>query len=421
MNVDQLLSAQREASKLADIARIIGPELREQMQGLATLREQEWLQEAVRQQRELAQMLRERTQLREIIDGARIASQTQRMVEELKAASLLGQHLSAFHADIVDRIRREVEMWSHLYRGFSFEASEIARLSASVQTWHESFTAVAARLSVLDIPNLYPNLSSLLLEPGYAYGAFARGVWEEFDGDGVREAVISASLSLTERHVSVGMESAIEVAGGIAEGEDTTDTKLIVNIFERQHGEIITASGLVISSSVDDLLNAVPTARLIRRSLDIADLAMTINEAAQVRGDDEVFRLTTRYAQAQNQLPWVAARNRTELGLVVDCLYFMLYEGTGEASRLTPRYVTQDECGSIWTVKHLRSKWLRHDPNRGEPGKQRASWRTIGTTLSRLGLNCIPATPDEYLHLQEAVLRDVEDFLRRLHDRISES
>src|SRR5207249_3638561 len=120
--------------------------------------------------------------------------------------------------------------------------------------------------------------------------------------------------------------------------------------------------------------------------------------------------------ESYNNLPWIAIRDEESFGNFVDCLYFILYEAAGKDNlRFLKGGLTKDEdCTIIWTIKHLRNKYLRHDPDHGTLKDIEKSWQDLAGKFALLGLSHLPISISDYQHLQQRLLQEVEQFLKRL-------
>lgn len=161
---------------------------------------------------------------------------------------------------------------------------------------------------------------------------------------------------------------------------------------------------------------------LLGKVHSVLRLIAECNQAAQVTGKQEVFKPTTQIMMAFADAPMIIATNKNRLADLVDCLYFMLYEGAGKDNL---RYLTSqgghlesDECEAVWAIKVLRNKWLRHDPDHGDQAKIRKSWVDLRDYLQWLGVCGIPHQRHEFMRLQMGLLSKVEEMLVKLLTRL---
>ena len=66
----------------------------------------------------------------------------------------------------------------------------------------------------------------------------------------------------------------------------------------------------------------------------------------------------------------------------MDTLYFLIYEGSGNAKRLT-ELMTDEELTTVWWIKTLRTS-IRHDVDHGDERKSKRKHLEIGEVYSAL-------------------------------------
>jgi len=107
----------------------------------------------------------------------------------------------------------------------------------------------------------------------------------------------------------------------------------------------------------------------------------------------------------------------------VDCLYFLLYEGAGKDNlrflKENGGVLEENECNLIWSIKHLRNKWLCHDPDHGKESDIKKSWGQLGAVLEDMGLHSLPTTPCDFRVLHRALLSRTQQFLRTIAQRLA--
>jgi hypothetical protein len=210
------------------------------------------------------------------------------------------------------------------------------------------------------------------------------------------------------------VDSLADIADDVPESVAETHPP-IVNLFQIQKEELLARGDLIVVVSSTELVETSPAALTAKRARTIVELAIHINRTAKLAGDEEIFKPTTSYIEAQNLLQWVVVTSERELGALIDALYIMLYEAAGSDDLRYLDLIGKDECQVVWTVKHLRNKLLRHDPDHGANSSQNRSWEQLRQALSWLGLNTLPRATNEYRHMQDRLMREVEAFLERIY------
>jgi hypothetical protein len=78
------------------------------------------------------------------------------------------------------------------------------------------------------------------------------------------------------------------------------------------------------------------------------------------------------------------------------------------------------DCDFIWCIKHLRNKWLRHDPDHGKESDIRKSWKEVSDKFIWLGLNHTPIQEKDFRLLHRFLLKEAESFLKKLLEKLIE-
>jgi len=123
-------------------------------------------------------------------------------------------------------------------------------------------------------------------------------------------------------------------------------------------------------------------ARISYLGYAITEQIYKINSICEKNGQDPVFKPTSQTMRACAIIPSLIARNETEFNLLIDYLFFLLYEGSGTAKRLTS-ITNKSLLDPLWKVKHLRLA-ARHDIDHGskrEIEKKRAKIRDTYVSL----------------------------------------
>src|SRR6185503_16705301 len=114
-----------------------------------------------------------------------------------------------------------------------------------------------------------------------------------------------------------------------------------------------------------------------------------LNQSQHFVGAPEVFPPTTAMLSAIASLLYRQVRSKDDLGIAVDALYVLLYEGSGEAKRII-QWLPLEACEALWTLKQLRNVWLRHDPEHGKSVDQKKKWDKLREGFGFLGVSQLP-------------------------------
>ena len=149
---------------------------------------------------------------------------------------------------------------------------------------------------------------------------------------------------------------------------------------------------------------------------DLVRLVYELNLYVQSSGrGEELFKPTNRSVHASLILPNLVASNDQEFGDIVDNLFFMLYEGSGTANRLTP-LLTDSELRPLWIVKHLRL-YHRHDVEHGQDiGKK---LREAGIAFEELIGSPQPISAADWKRAQLALYGKLVSMLKIIYDRLN--
>jgi len=289
--------------------------------------------------------------------------------------------------------------------------------------WESSMSRVLGSMSDIGLLDRYPVFSDRLLQPYNYYSEFARETYERLEEsvDDVENVALSASLVLADEEVSDAADFLVETIEEPSEEQQLGEEPPKLNLLELQRADLIVIGDIRADSSYDDLILLSPSARIAQMARSINQAVIDCNHIARVAGLGEIFKPTTAAMEAHNTLPWVIAQDKITFGSIVDCLYIMLYEAAGNKNlRFTP-YVEDKDCTVIWTLKHLRNKWLRHDADHGSDGEIRKSRQQLKEALESLRAATMPMTGDQYRQLQQELLSQTLAFLETLKGKLTET
>jgi hypothetical protein len=348
------------------------------------------------------------------------------------------------------RIREEVERWSVTERwldeqvrtqrwldeqALSRRNLETSLLGFSMAAYESSLSHVLRTIEQRHALDRQGTLGALLLQPLHSYSEYARDAVTRHSeaAEPMEMAVTEAGVTLAASQVEEGSELmaalAKENTGGDSEGDrgyglvEAAETGLIVPIqtpirgfFLAQEAEL-RANGLVLVSAprvsvhLDDLSQHAKRARVQR---EFARLIHACNEAAQFRGDSQVFIPSNQLLLYFNELGWIHAEDRDGLGKLVDCLFFALYEAGGKSQPRYRKYLRIDDCGVVEVVTQLRHKILRHDIEQGAAQGLPFQWQDLAEAVGLLGAEWLPYTAEEHLAIHDRLLGAAIDFLQAL-------
>ena len=111
-------------------------------------------------------------------------------------------------------------------------------------------------------------------------------------------------------------------------------------------------------------------------------------------------------------IPTTVAPQEDSFLEIVDSLYFLLYEGSGSAKRLTDR-VAVDRLEALWLLKHLRLG-ARHDVDHGSANDAQKKSEQVGAAYCELVGRRSLKTREEFLQAQRALYQRLIDMLESI-------
>jgi|SRR5579859_5845030 len=149
-----------------------------------------------------------------------------------------------------------------------------------------------------------------------------------------------------------------------------------------------------------------PTQKLAK---EIADLIYLVNESAATKSGADIFKMTNKSSKALTQIG-AACKNESDFGVLVDDLYFLVYEGSGDCRRLPtpPPEFAMD-------IKFLRTH-LRHDLDHGDNTEVARKRKRAGAVFKNYtGKKSLgECGPDELLAAQVRLLTGLKKMLEQL-------
>lgn len=326
---------------------------------------------------------------------------------------------------------QEFARWRGLLDGpTALMGSAQSALAQAGLTWGGGMSLVLDGLASSSILQVSELAAARLLRPAVVYTDFVkatkrriRTVEKGRSTDGSKTVRrLEVSLRFTEGQFldAAGLLAAMLTEGSEADSAPSPERPLIGP--KRQQAEFLKAAG---DDDVATVAAQSTAAGIAATAREVLRIIARCNELRSVAGLDVVFTPTTRVLEVFADFPWLVAVDRSSFGDVLDCLYFLLYEGAGKDNlRFTKKTggpLEDSDCAVIWRIKHLRNKWLRHDVEHGAAGAIRKSYEQLAGHLKALGLDGPPRTAQQFLTLQRALLAETLSFLQTLQGRLEAS
>lgn len=296
---------------------------------------------------------------------------------------------------------------------------DLPSLRLPTLVWSSNLSQAIESLTGINLMMRHQLLSERMLEPYVAMGQF-----------------LQATGQLLERAVTEEMKNALEGSLLLAQEQSITSTAFLQGTLQRPQGrqriipqpplnslgvqqaELLKSESVPTNPDYETLLSLSPSAAVQRQASRVLSLVAACNDAALILNSssgEHIFKPTNRVLASYAQLPWIAVVDRATLGSFIDGLFFIFYEGAGSQKLRFTSYLGDAECRVIWALKHLRNRFLRHDPEHGAPTDIRRAWAELREDFVWLGVTQVPPqTPEVYQLIQQRMLNELEQFLSRL-------
>ena len=350
------------------------------------------------------------------------------MAKQIGQMRSLCDSIIAPHKVFQDQMHRQLTMFeemksrSSIMDAFKFD---MPQLSHTMLAWNVASIGLANRMKDVGLLARHEELSVRLLSAPSAFATFVRHTSDRLStasNPGIT-ARLRSSLSLAE-HQLLGIADGISAFVAVPEDDEAPEGKRNLNAPFLQQDELI--SGEPPFGESDTLALAAPsfTTRAVEHSRRVLELITQCNEAGKTSQHGvEFFKPTTRMLTVFSDLPWVSATDKSKFCEVLDCLYFIFYEGAGKDNlRFLDKHggpLTDSDCDLIWCIKHLRNKWSRHDADHGNDREIKRSWHELAARFSWLGLSEHPTNAQHFQQLQCKLLELAMDFLLCILNKLS--
>lgn len=324
--------------------------------------------------------------------------------------------------NIVYNFKKNINTWHKLIDSNQISSNQYQSESlTALITWDNSATKIFNHLIDSKLFQSKPILAERLLEPLTVYTDFSTKTIAELKINKSTKnfKALRASLHLVETQLLSATDILSKITE-IPEDNESVSSSRSLLLPDSQQEELIS---LVETGDEDEqaLIGSSFTAKLSSDTRDVLELIIQCNEIAKLSAQTEIFKPTTKLLEAFAHLPWLSANNKSTVAIVVDCLYFIFYEGAGKDKL---RYLNShggvlndNDCDFIWCIKHLRNKWLRHDPDHGKQSAIDKSWRELSAKLNWLGIN-YPTEEQDFRNLHHRLIQEAKIFLDKIIEKL---
>lgn len=370
-------------------------------------------------------MQREHRLFAEFARPPRILDDVTNQIAQMRA---LRESITAPYQTFQEMIRSQTSVFEELsarVAALDTIKFSIPQFSQATFAWDIAFIGLANRMNDIGLLAQRERLSARLFEVPSAYADFVRHTTERLAADPAPDiaARLRGSLNLAE-HQLLGIADAISAFIAVPEDDEEPDsTRALDAPFTQQH-ELLSYEFVEDENDTAALTAVSPTAQTVQRGRRVLELVTQCNEAGKTSAFGvEIFKPTTRLMTVFSDLPWLSATDRLRFGEVLDCLYFIFYEGAGKDNlRFLDKHggpLTDTDCDLIWCIKHLRNKWFRHDADHGKEKEIHKSWAELAAKFRWLGLVEHPTDTRHFQHLHHKLLELAEEFLVRILNKLT--
>jgi hypothetical protein len=366
---------------------------------------------------------------RRLLDDLRSSSQlTEVLRNEMVDLHTLGETLTAPYRALHDIMRSQGAIFERLSDQVTMLNATALNSSRGIQdmfTWNVASIGLATRMNEIGLSAQREMLSARLFEVPNTYAAFAQRTVERFASNPSQEVCVrlGASLDLAERQM-LGISEALRDFIVVPDDDERPSEIRILNAPFVQQDELLACHGVADGNDSEAIMKASTSMRIVQLARRVLKLVNQCNEAGRVSVScAEIFRPTTRLMEVYSDLPWIVATDQCRFADVVDCLYFIFYEGAGKDNlRFLDKHggpLTNTDCELVWHIKRLRNKWTRHDADHGKEADIQKSRHELAATFRYLGLGEYPTDSYHFQQLHERLLVLAEQLLMHILSQLT--
>ena len=344
--------------------------------------------------------------------------------------------LPAVHLEAIDRIQEDLRHSVDLHEltTLSRQQSELLdRIQASAVSFssitdqasdlegaaQQSFSRLADSLAHIEactaVSGVHESWIEAATRPAAAFELFVseqRRLIGEISGS----LTLRNRLEFTDSAAGLLEEatSAVELALLMTEGKpaEARSAQWELNLFSRL-GQTVRPEDFAESDfDAEERVEESPEAKVVELGKRIVRLVYDLNTEAEREGRERPFKPTNKGLRACMIIPTQVAIEDRLFGTVVDQLYFLLYEGSGDAKRLKSQ-TAKDRLGPLWRLKHLRLGF-RHDLDHGGQAGSRKKSSQVGDAFRGLIGMSIPKSSQDWCRAQIALYEGLVEMLERI-------
>ena len=350
------------------------------------------------------------------------------LAKSFEIPSILSE-LSPFSKMLAD-LRAQNERWQSITASLDSFASRIKvpdpairQIANSALVWDSGVSDILKRLGQAGA--LFENSAMFgrLLEPSNTLFRFTDATCALMRSASESRVLgaLNASLVLADTQYLANFDTLDSFAATVVDDDGVSTSGTLTTPFVQQE-ELIAHHQMGDGEDIDLLVSQSPAAQAAEQARAVLNLTTNCNKASATKGMKEIFKPTTKLMGVYVDLPLLTPQDETSFGEFIDCLYFVAYEGAGKDNlRFLQKNggpLSDADCEVVWCIKTLRNKWLRHDADHGKESDIEKSWKSLDACLQWLGIPGFPRSPSDYRTLHRRLLKEMEEFLTRLFQKI---
>ncbi len=318
--------------------------------------------------------------------------------------------LNGLNSTAVAALQREQAQIEELVRSFATSTPAL-NIHAALRPMIDSLASTEA---LLGLESFNKSWVEIALQPQLAFQEFAK--------NHLSLAITASEVARQNRFLL--LDSSAHLLDSMTKGLDlaalmrpTSEELWIgsppeVNVYRTLDGEL---EALDLEKPAIDAKSLVAESRsgmIAELGARLVQLVYNLNVESEREGQPPVFKPTTKALMACAVIPSRVACDSGSFDEIIDHLFFLLYEGSGSAKRLTSAN-DDSELSELWKLKHLRLG-SRHDLDHGTKHDAEKKNRQVGEAYLGLVGRVVPRSKIEWMNAQVALYRGLVEMLNKI-------
>ena len=255
-----------------------------------------------------------------------------------------------------------------------------------------------------------------------SYSAFVlaqhKSIQRDIDSADKRLKMIEIATDMVQDHISSVCDYVYEENQSV---EDTTNSDIQADNSKTAIQYIPSYLGYALKENstcdLEEEFQKSMICKIITGGKDIAAKIEYINDYYLSNGKKELFTPTNKTFRAISCLSTSFSVDGSTFGNVIDSLYMLLYEGSGEAKRVL-EVLSDSECAPLWNIKHIRTDF-RHDIEHGDEKKYMKKMQLIGAAYKDICGKNKPLKQKDWVTAHCNLFVKVNEFLDLMIEKIA--